>query len=160
MSAFMCDDNHLKQLAAWLVSKNQRRGDADRLARLCGMPAQSPELDELASFIATILYRENERSLAARYGDEVSDEVLTVTLGEVFQIERADLAAIAKSAQCYRYQACETDDYDESMAERVIIQIEREVIRNLPGFEDANWGAPCQFDRPPAEVISLSSMMR
>lgn len=164
MSAFLCDDEHLKQLAAWLCCGNHDH--INRLAEHVGYkyadwPKPGPdfvEADNLASFIATVLLRENERSLAAQYGDEMRGAKLTVTLGEVLRMERAELAAIAKAAACYEYQACESSDYDSTLAARIVAAIRARILTKLPGYEAANWGKPCVFERAAPEVVSLMSL--
>ncbi len=47
---------------------------------------------------------------------------------------------IIKAAQCFDYQACETDDWKESVACKIIQHIEGTAIRMLPGYEQAPWG--------------------
>jgi len=45
---------------------------------------------------------------------------------------------ILGSLRCYDYQACETDDYSDSLAKQIIERLQSAVIRGLT--EDAPWG--------------------
>ncbi len=40
---------------------------------------------------------------------------------------------------CYRYQCCETDEWETSEAFAFCHQLEGQLIRNLPGYDDAPW---------------------
>ena len=39
----------------------------------------------------------------------------------------------------YCYQACETDDYEDTLAARIIRGISAKAVGCLPGYEDAPW---------------------
>ncbi len=158
MSAFLCTDEHFKQLAAWFC--NDDRSSLEFYARRFGYQYSGIlQPDGLASFLATLLLRENERSLSACYGDDPTDRELTVTLGEVDRMAGCDLAAIAKAIDCYEYQACESEGYDQTDAAAVCAYMRKEIGRRLPGYESAEWGQPCEFQEPARNIISLSSMI-
>lgn len=50
---------------------------------------------------------------------------------------------IIKACNCYDYQACETDDYGQTEAAELVRKIRNDAICNLPGYDDAEWGMPC-----------------
>lgn len=159
MSAFLCSDEHIKQLASWLVAQNSKRSDLDRLAYRYRFGGKYVTPQALASHLSTILLRENERSLSVRYGEDTTERSLVVTLGEVERMRRQDLAAIAKSAHCYRYQACESEDWETTKANKIIQEIEAEIVRSLPGYSDANWGKAVEFHSAAPNVVCLSELI-
>lgn len=162
MSAFLCSDDHFRQLAAWLCGSDQStlKHIAHRINQL-GSGFDYVQADELASVVANILKAENVRSLAARYGDddETGDEPLQVSLGLIEQMRTVEPGRIAKSLYCYDYQACETANYETTVAKRIVSLIERELVERLPGYSDGNWGKPAELGREP-EIVSLMSLAR
>lgn len=162
MSAYLCEDEHIKQLAAWLVSRNQGNSDRDWLARRVGYNMPRITLPDVAGHIATLMLRENEKSLAARYGQDISERRISVTLGEILAIQshaKGSEGRIAHATRCYMYQACEHEGWQGSDAQWCCNQILREAAECLPGYGNS-WGIPFPgaFDGAP-EVISISDMM-
>jgi hypothetical protein len=53
--------------------------------------------------------------------------------------------AVIKACNCYDYQACETDDYEATEVADIVRRVRQsatyDVIRTLPGYERAKWGA-------------------
>ena len=95
--------------------------------------------------IGRILLDENERSVRYRYPGCGADE-LPGTIGQEFLASyrfrpwpiHAALAplTILKACDGFDYQACETDDYDASLAATIINAIRRRAISELPGYSD------------------------
>ena len=164
MSAYLVEDEHVKQLAAYLCSGD--RSNLERIAQYhgCGFMrdhgAGFIQFEDLATHFANILLRENYRSLRARYDDAEIPHRVKVTLGEVMRATQIPAVNVLHSVACFEYQACESDDWDQTDAYKICDQISRAAIRRLPGYDDAPWGAPFKFEQPAAEVISISSMMR
>jgi hypothetical protein len=105
-----------------------------------------------ASEIGAILLTENERSVRYRYSDIKSPGDLPGTIGEnaanyrfrnfgdILRLPAATKCAwILNACRCFEYQACETPDYRESLAHRIIQAIQAEAIRSLPGIDNAPW---------------------
>lgn len=139
MSAYLCDNEHMIQLAAYLCG-----GNNDKLrwiAHQTGGP-ESPQPDKLATCVANILMEENCRSLSARYGDDDPVEILSVSLQDIMKMRGADPAKMAKAVRCYSYQACESHDWEETKAHMLCNMINDAILERLPGYDDANWGAP------------------
>lgn len=44
-----------------------------------------------------------------------------------------------KFIQCLRYQSCETPDWEDTEAAALLDRLQIDIIRMLPGYEDANW---------------------
>ncbi len=161
MSAYLVEDEHVKQLAAYLCNDDQ--SSLNHLAEWhgCGFKGDGlpVERDKLATHYANVLLRENYRSLRARYDDAEIPHRVKVTLGEVTRSSLIPAVNVLHSLACFEYQACESDDWESTDAYKLCEEIKRKAIRRLPGYDDAPWGAPFKFKQPAAEVISLSSMM-
>lgn len=157
MSAFICGPDHIKALAIFAAHRTPGHGpNVDpRYFKYDGgderMYGRSDH--ELATYYANILYAENIRSVQTRYpSDSFEDlpgpcekpEMLNITATEVF--EQYGLAPftlkpvdILKMCACLDYQSCETDDWRNTLAYRLILRIETAATRQLPGYEDAPW---------------------
>jgi len=165
MSAYLCEDEHFRQLAAWL--SNDDRSGLDWLARRVNYRTGTIEQGELATHIARILKDENIRSLGARYGEGDTDGandfeakfIKPITLGEVLQMQNVDKGKIHMATRCYSYQACEADDWETTLAYWITTRIYYEIGARLPGGGEAGWGAPVEFTKPAPEVFSLTSLM-
>lgn len=127
MSAFVVNEEHVKQLAlAW--------GQWDRWNR------RTPEA---MTETAQELMRENLRSVRYRYPD--SDELPgPIQTPEADTIVVRGLCKITpvmalKMADCLEYQSCETPDWKETAACKLLNAIRHLAINRLPGFEDAPW---------------------
>lgn len=181
MSAFICGPDHIKALAIFAAHRVPGRGpNVDPRyfkydggdERMYGRPD-----DELATYYANILYAENIRSVQARYpGDTFEDlpgliqkpDMLEVTANESFEqyayapyvLKPVD---ILKMANCLEYQSCETNDWRDTLAYRLLLRIKEAAIRLLPGYDDAPW----EYERPegpkqpaPVRLSDLSEFVR
>lgn len=132
MSAFMCSEKHLTVLASYAVRFNvygniTMGGRSDR--------------ETLATLFA-LLARENALSLDARYpGDKAEDsaELLRPSKEGLAAFLEYPAAAIVKLCHCYAYQACEHKGWADSLAKKLVDQIESHAVRRLPGYEQAPW---------------------
>lgn len=141
MSAWLCEDDHLKFLAISLVRKTSRMDYSWLIARFNLKHSENPE--EIASSIAQVLYDENIRSLNSRYRgeyDKYSDHKIKINLSEYEYWPHESNGVLAKSTGCYNYQACENDDYMESRARRVVNSLYEAIAQDQEGYEDAEWG--------------------
>lgn len=105
-----------------------------------------------ATEIGRILLAENERSVQHRYPGDAPDD-LAGTVGERaanYQFKEFGGApqpalTILKGCDCFDYQACETDDYTESLACKIVDAIRRRAIIRLPAYTNSpGW----EIDRP------------
>ena len=162
MSAYLVEDEHVKQLAAFACNGDQ--SDLQHLARWHGGDAFSHaghiQANEFATYLANVLLAENYRSLAAKYDDDDKPHAVIVTTGEVMRMATVPAVKIFLPLQCFEYQACESEDWEQTDAYKLCDAIRRIAMKRLPEYGDGNWGAPVEFDKPAAEVISISSMMR
>lgn len=155
MSAFICKSDHLKALAAFCVDHHGGRGcrsmnvDPKYFRYQGGDPSvEGREPAEVASYYADLLYQENVRSVGTRYprdsraelpGPISTPEHMTVSELELAQFQRDRLppVLILKMCDCLEYQSCETDDYQDTLAYRLLNAIRKAAIHQLPGYDDA-----------------------
>jgi hypothetical protein len=121
MSAWLCSDTHIFELAKYYVDKCQSYSSS----KLSFKEA------------AEILYGENCKSLAYRYGDE-DFEVIRPPMDYVPSIR--NIFALAKQVDCYSYQACEHPEWEESRAFKMCESIKYHLLSEHPDYEAAPWG--------------------
>jgi hypothetical protein len=123
MSAWLCSDKHIFELAKYYVDKCQSYSSSK------------------ISFkeAAELLHAENIKSLQYRYDyeDHQFDPFhapinYAPTIRNVF--------ALAKQVDCYSYQACEHPTWEDSKAFAICEAIKDGLFRNHPDYEDAPWG--------------------
>lgn len=105
-----------------------------------------------AAEVANMLWQECIKSVSYRYPGETT-ETLPGVIGENYQITEADFdgplfdadfspVQVLKSIACYSYQSCEHDEWEDSEAFAFCRALEKHAIAILPGYEEAEWGAP------------------
>lgn len=157
MSAFICGPDHFIALAVfaasrrhgrdWRVDPRYVKGLTHPEAKLRGLENFNPA--ELATLYADTLFQENIRSVRARYPNDKRDELpgpcilpLHMVVGpEHFMHKnwRIEPVAVLKMCDGLEYQSCETEDYRETLAYRLLNAIRRAAWQALPGYEDAPW---------------------
>ena len=133
MSAFQVSDKHINAML---------RG-AGAMARRQGGLTWAPQLGTvrygtLAGFeerIGQVLTDENARSVAHRYSEPA--EEIAFSFNPFGPVPSA--VETIKLCNCYRYQACETDDYEQTEAAAFINALRELAIACLPGYEAAPW---------------------
>jgi len=99
-----------------------------------------------------ILVNENYRSCNHRYrGEHGEPHVYS------WKPYARPLSAVEVIKLCnhYDYQACETDDYEQTQAAAIIRRIRDKAIYSLPGYDEAPWGLA---DDDRSNAVSLSSL--
>lgn len=134
MSAFQCDDSHISALAGYAAKHG-----------LSYIPGSGREHD--AALIGKMLHAANVASMFARYegrhGTDPNDAPPFVfNASAAARALHCPPIAIIKAAQCFEYQACEVNDWTETVAARCIASIIANAIHDLPGYNDAAWGSP------------------
>lgn len=157
MSAYICDRDHIVYLIEAALSHEIGRSgggtfswyhrgapnSADRHKQLGGGEY------ERAAEIANMLWMENIKSVSHRYPGE-SSATLPGPIDENFVIEPGDFRVfrrirpiqVLKACKCYAYQSCEHPEWEQSEAYAFIESLKESAIASLPGYEDAEWGAP------------------
>lgn len=136
MSAYIVDHDHIDALLSYGIQHN-----------VCYVASGSCiEITETnATEIGRILLDENERSVRFRYPtcdvDDIPGTIGQNAAGYKFRRWPATLPlaalAILKACNGFDYQACETDDYETSLAAVIIRAIRHCAISRLPGYSDS-----------------------
>jgi hypothetical protein len=151
MSAFVVSNDHIDALLTFAIDKRA----SYNINESCGRMSFA---ETTATEIGRVLLRENERSVNQRY-QENDAGIADSYEWRRFPNRRLTPVNILKACSCFDYQACETDDYEESVAHRIIDAIRHTAIGSLPGYNDADgWTFARRADEP--EQITLSSMIR
>jgi hypothetical protein len=83
-----------------------------------------------------ILWDENARSVNYRYKENDPAPRYSFT----FRLSFTPPVQIIKAAHCLDYQSCETDDWETTLAYKILQTIISAACHNLPGYDDAYWG--------------------
>ncbi len=129
MSAFVCSNYHISALAVYAMQQRPAHVWYD---------GKQVEL-ESAEQVATILYEQNLRSVNHRYYEAEPNTFAFDPRASRYSTSHTAVQII-KAAKCYDYQACETEDYETTLAKAIIEQIIGSAIGALPGYEAAEWG--------------------
>jgi hypothetical protein len=98
-------------MSAWIVSK--KHIDTLVLGLIERELIQSEQADE----IGLMLWRENHRSVNARYGETSDTPNYTYSKKNA---EKLSAVALRKQISCYDYQSCETSDYSETASAKMV----------------------------------------
>jgi len=144
MSAFVVSHDHIDAILTFVRYEN--RDLLERLGHYANLGAAADLTD-----IGRVLLMECERSVKSRYPD-CDDDDLPGKIGETSSTyyfktfepllsmpQGKKVAWIVKACKCFDYQSCETDDYEQSVAHRIIRAIEARAMAALPHYEDAPW---------------------
>lgn len=133
MSAHQCSPAHIAQLAA-LATETWEAG-------FPGVFQATPE----ATF--KLLWDENARSVAYLYKEKPEAAPSMPRLASsanpiAWRRDPAFVAKVLKAVHAYEYQSCEHPEWPTSRAYEICDAMKKAAIRLLPGYEDAEWGAP------------------
>ena len=143
MSAFVVSHDHIDALLTFV------RYEQDLQERL-GHYANLGRAADLTD-IGRVLLKECIRSVKSRYPDCTDDDLpgKTGETAETYYFKTFDpfvrmplankVAWVIKACHCYDYQSCETDDYEQSLAHKMIRSIEARAISSMPYYEAAPW---------------------
>lgn len=89
-----------------------------------------------ADRIGSVLLKENTRSVNHRYEEHTPADKYTHR-----PLRRAITPVeVIKACNCLDYQSCETKGWKRSEAYAILNAIRERAIRELPGYEQAEWG--------------------
>lgn len=143
MSAYLCDDRHVNALISFAAQQENGSG----LTYYFNGESIRVQSDHECQKAAEVLKAENLRSLAARYEDTDTLKEQPITFERNFFMSWQPLklaVQILKACDCYDYQACESDDYEQTEAHALVDGIRSRAIGSLPGYEEAEWGWPTE----------------
>lgn len=163
MSAYICNPDHIKALALFAVSGRTEPAISTRWLEH-QLEGQSAELraqvtwgdrQNIAETVANILHAENIRSVSDRYEEPATyangmstdnlpglcerPERIAVTSRESFNPPVTNPVHILKMCDCLEYQSCETEDYRETLAYKILEAIRAAAVRRLAGYDAAPW---------------------
>lgn len=147
MSAFVVDRHHIMYLVKAAQSRVLNYGSDFSWYHNGQRRVLSDDDSELR--ITNILWRENVKSVAARYQED--EDNMPGPIGEPYWITRDDLSMlwlainplqVIKACNCYSYQSCEYDGWETSEAKTFIDTLIAREIGRLPGYDELTWGAP------------------
>lgn len=140
MSAYVCDRDHVLYLVMAWSEIEQKHGKTYGCEELAGM--------------ADMLMRQNVESVRARYPNAAPDELpgpcdakqYLLPFDPLEMVDRwgGDFQAVQvfKAADCYEYQSCESDGWEDTDAVKLVRQIADHYKSKIPGYAAAKWGAP------------------
>lgn len=127
MSAFVCSKKHVAALANYAVAKKVWLG---------GKSAGPGDFKAIYETLAA----ENVRSVCHRYDDDKPENYADFVNARGVKPEViVDPVSIIKLAQCLDYQSCETDDWKDTQACRILKGVIAAAIDALPGYQEAPW---------------------
>lgn len=135
MSAFVVDQDHIDELVSAAI-------DLEIRAHLATDRGYRQVNHEDANDLGRMLWAENVRSVIYRYrlsGTAEAAEYQSAVEAYRFIWRPVPPGRAAKRLACFEYQACECDDWEESLAYDFGSQIARALIAKLPGYAEAPW---------------------
>ena len=126
MSAFIVSDTHINALVRYASRR--------KISVSYGNPTIRLNVECHEQQVSQLLLDENVKSVNYRYRD---NEVMSITYDRGAPVLTA-IQAI-KAAQCLRYQSCEHDGFEDSIASKLIEAIIADAIPRLEGYDCAQW---------------------
>lgn len=134
MSAFLLDDKNYNYLLSVIRDRTSRKGLV--YSQLMQFDLKN---DEHLAHMGNILKSQNVRSLNARYPKSPT-ELVSFEFKYKHQNETNYVMTALKILSCYEYQSCESDDWYDSVAYKLVNVLRARLVSTLPGYEDAPWG--------------------
>lgn len=136
MSAYLVEENHV----AYIIEAAIKLGCTYTLTKAAG----TNDIDAARLICANMLTTENQNSVNARYRETETPYIWTAEALESYHWNDSDFTAaqIIKSCDCYEYQACEHDAWEDSAAHKITQAITSRAASQTPGYDSAIWGAP------------------
>ncbi len=156
MSAYMIDRDHVRYLVEAALTIPGRNCQHSHLTWIWGVDRQAntyergelyPGDHKRAAEVGQMLWDECHTSVCYRYPDGdlpgPCDQDFTYREHRsTMHRERIEPVQTIKACDCYQYQSCEHPGWDTSQAKAFIDALRSEAWRSLPGYDDAEWGAP------------------
>lgn len=131
MSAFVVSNNHINILINWAVSQTGFKVNVYYQEKTFTIG------EDNAQQAGQILLDENYRSVNHRYDSFDKAERFKFVRKHFLNMSKVQ---IIKHCDCLNYQSCETDDWKDTFAFKIIKAIRERAIHSLPGYDDAKWG--------------------
>jgi hypothetical protein len=157
MSAFVVGHDHIDGLLTWAIDQKVSYYWANQRIEIT---------DKNASKIGRTLLKENERSVGHRY-NETDPTEMPGTRGQyaadyIYRRFMPPIKAVSilKACDCFDYQACETDDWEQSQAWLIIHTISKFAGRRVAGYEDAPGWELKRPANPRGPRLQVQEMLR
>jgi hypothetical protein len=142
MSAFLCSAKHLSALVNATRLAKMQPSEIERYlpvaAKATLYEVQTPQEALFGELLDT-----NLQSIAERYPDATKIEDWHDGGESSFiydsRVNAPSIAAAIKLAHCYSYQSCEHEGWNDSAAKRYVDELVGDLIRQLPGYNEAEW---------------------
>lgn len=125
MSAFIVSDKHINTIVTWAsmnwIGVSHLDGNGEKKVFTSRGHEQA---------FATALMRQNVRSVNFRY-NENTDQRIRFEFTPIDMTGTEMLLQIFMACRCYQYQACETDNYDDTLAAQFISNIMHFALTHL-----------------------------
>jgi hypothetical protein len=133
MSAFIVNKEHIDALVNYMVAHKVSYWTGNDRVNVTRFNAEE---------VGRILLDENVRSVNHRYRDECSSDEKNESSNYRFTPSSRYFSPvqIIKAVHCLDYQSCETDDWETTLAYKICQAILSAACRNLPGYDQAQWG--------------------
>lgn len=123
MSAFICDNKTITAIARAFVEYGvEFRGGEPKSA----MDMILVDTNKETKRIGQALLAENYRSVNYRYSEETE-----VPEFEPERLEKLDQGIVTGCIACYEYQACETDDWEETLIYKDLQKLKQKILYSL-----------------------------
>ena len=160
MSAWICSPLHIKALAIFATNltghvfgRHTKTADGEWIkTQVKEFPLVYLDFEEAqdlsdATTVARILMTENIKSVCHRYDEEEAKyywQELNVDVSPAdkthFPKLRLTPIQLIKLIHCLNYQSCDHDEWDATLARKILATLEDHLIRTMPGYEEAPWG--------------------
>ncbi len=132
MSAFICNQKHINALVRFFATSRDdlyiyNNGVKDPI-KFTNSPTDLTKLGQ-------ILIDENYKSVNSRYNENDKPERFVYNWNTKYY----EPPQILKALACLRYQSCETNEYEDSIAYKIVEALESRAINKLPGYDEAEW---------------------
>ena len=91
--------------------------------------------------LGLMLWKENAASVMSRYPDDDYEDYAYVNTYKFKRYHDIKPALLAQTVGCYDYNACEHDEYETSEAKQAVDALVWSLMKRLPGYEAAPYGA-------------------
>ncbi len=133
MSAFIVTDMTIKAIVVNYINM--------------GLQGEYPDPLQTANYLSDVLTDQNYASVCARYPGRAEEyfggyERVVITEDDLKfrRVPKMGAVELLKLVQCLDYQSCETKNYENSRAYKLMNKIKDRFITMLPGYTDAKWG--------------------
>jgi hypothetical protein len=157
MSAFLCSNDLIDLLVSCYF--NDPRDSTHLYLKYKGIHNATEK--NAPQLVRDALIDENWRSIQHRYKDaeDLCGEDYRKLKKTMFKriVLLPQPGVIAKASACLAYQSCEHNSWESSPAFKVLQELNKQLLRNLPGYEShVGWDT---YERPKNDAVCLTSLL-